>query len=141
MAGVKRKALAQSSAGAKRTKVATEHVAPTEPAVADVTPLSKLLQALHKHHDKVASLPAGNVVHWFRSDLRLEDNRALHASSEKAKENGNGLIALYIVSPQVSTLFGRGCLTCRIGDFTRQLPSGSTSYCELYRFCGMILLN
>ncbi|KAM7194643.1 deoxyribodipyrimidine photolyase [Naviculisporaceae sp. PSN 640] len=40
------------------------------------------------------------VVHWFKMDLRTYDNSALHLASEKAKESGVPLIALYIVSPQ-----------------------------------------
>lgn len=42
-----------------------------------------------------------NVLHWFRSkDLRLEDNRALHAASEKAQEGDGALITLYVHSPE-----------------------------------------
>ena len=40
------------------------------------------------------------VVHWFRSDLRVRDNRALHAASEKSKEGNVPLITMFIVSPQ-----------------------------------------
>ncbi|KAK3392740.1 deoxyribodipyrimidine photo-lyase [Podospora didyma] len=40
------------------------------------------------------------VVHWFKMDLRTRDNRALHMASEKAREAGVPLIALYILSPQ-----------------------------------------
>jgi deoxyribodipyrimidine photo-lyase len=40
------------------------------------------------------------VVHWFKSDLRTRDNRALRAASEKAKEKNVPLITMYIVSPQ-----------------------------------------
>ncbi|KAF2418658.1 deoxyribodipyrimidine photo-lyase [Tothia fuscella] len=39
----------------------------------------------------------GTVLHWFRSkDLRIQDNRALHAASEKAKSANEQLICLYI---------------------------------------------
>lgn len=41
-----------------------------------------------------------SVVHWFKCDLRTQDNTALHLASEKAKEKGVSLIAMYIVSPQ-----------------------------------------
>lgn len=41
-----------------------------------------------------------SVVHWFKSDLRTKDNKALHLASEKAKANGVPLICIYIVSPQ-----------------------------------------
>ncbi|KAI1338711.1 deoxyribodipyrimidine photo-lyase [Xylariaceae sp. FL0016] len=40
------------------------------------------------------------VVHWFKMDLRVCDNTALRAASEKARESGVALIGLYIVSPQ-----------------------------------------
>lgn len=42
-----------------------------------------------------------NVLHWFRSkDLRSQDNRALHAASQKAKEGGGSLITMYLHSPK-----------------------------------------
>lgn len=45
-----------------------------------------------------------SVVHWFRGDLRLEDNTALQLASTKARANKDGenaaLIAMYILSPQ-----------------------------------------
>jgi DNA photolyase len=100
MEGTKRKSKRQGPAGAKRAKAATEYAAATEPGLPEDTPLSKLLTALNSHQ-KSALPKAGNVVHWFRSDLRLEDNRGLHAASKKAQENGKALIALYVVSPQV----------------------------------------
>ncbi|KAH9215217.1 putative Deoxyribodipyrimidine photo-lyase [Leptodontidium sp. 2 PMI_412] len=40
------------------------------------------------------------VVHWFKCDLRTKDNKSLHLASEKAREKGVSLIAIYIVSPQ-----------------------------------------
>ena len=40
------------------------------------------------------------VVHWFKCDLRLQDNKGLHLASEKAKSKGVPLICMYIVSPQ-----------------------------------------
>ena len=40
------------------------------------------------------------VVHWFKCDLRIEDNKALYLASEKAKEQNVPLICLYLVSPQ-----------------------------------------
>jgi deoxyribodipyrimidine photo-lyase len=42
----------------------------------------------------------GAVVHWFKMDLRVNDNRALRLASEKAQEAGVPLITMYIVSPQ-----------------------------------------
>lgn len=40
------------------------------------------------------------VVHWFKMDLRISDNRALSMAAAKAKEAGVPLIALYVISPQ-----------------------------------------
>lgn len=40
------------------------------------------------------------VVHWFKMDLRTSDNRSLSLASERAKEAGVPLIAMYIISPQ-----------------------------------------
>lgn len=40
------------------------------------------------------------MIHWFKRDLRISDNRSLHAASVKAKELGVPLIAVFIVSPQ-----------------------------------------
>ncbi|CAK3777655.1 Deoxyribodipyrimidine photo-lyase [Lecanosticta acicola] len=42
------------------------------------------------------------ILHWFRSkDLRMQDNKALHAASQKASETqGAHLIALYLWSPK-----------------------------------------
>lgn len=42
-----------------------------------------------------------NVLHWFRSkDVRADDNRALHAASQKAKEGDGSLITMYLHSPK-----------------------------------------
>ena len=40
------------------------------------------------------------VVHWFKCDLRITDNKALHLASEKAKSRGVPLICIHIISPQ-----------------------------------------
>lgn len=40
------------------------------------------------------------VVHWFKMDLRVSDNRALSMASELARGAGVPLIALYVISPQ-----------------------------------------
>lgn len=50
------------------------------------------------HRDSVGVQDA--VVHWFKMDLRVSDNRALFLASEKAREAGVPLIGLYVVSPQ-----------------------------------------
>ncbi|KAG0314339.1 hypothetical protein BGZ99_008203 [Dissophora globulifera] len=46
-----------------------------------------------------------NTLMWFRNDLRLQDNGALHAASERARMAGSGgdkryLIGLFIISTQ-----------------------------------------
>ncbi len=40
------------------------------------------------------------VVHWFKNDLRIMDNKALHLASEKSKSKGVPLVCLHIISPQ-----------------------------------------
>jgi deoxyribodipyrimidine photo-lyase len=41
-----------------------------------------------------------SVLHWFRSkDIRQEDNKALHAASQKAKEGKTNLITMYLYIP------------------------------------------
>ena len=44
--------------------------------------------------------PSNAVVHWFKSDLRLHDNRALYMAYEVARDNKIPLICLYILSPE-----------------------------------------
>ncbi|KAG0227896.1 hypothetical protein BGW41_003641 [Actinomortierella wolfii] len=44
------------------------------------------------------AIPTRNVLMWFRTDLRLKDNRALHAASVRSKVGNRNLIALFIVS-------------------------------------------
>ncbi|SMQ44938.1 unnamed protein product [Zymoseptoria tritici ST99CH_3D7] len=39
------------------------------------------------------------VLHWFKRDLRIDDNRALQAASQKAAELGVPLLSIFIVSP------------------------------------------
>ncbi|GAB7359569.1 hypothetical protein MBLNU230_g6756t1 [Neophaeotheca triangularis] len=62
------------------------------------TPFDNLSEAL----DEIKSDPKPrNVLHWFRSkDIRQEDNRALHAASQKAKEGKGSLITMYLFSPR-----------------------------------------
>lgn len=64
-------------------------------------PIETLEKACRETADKRKEIHVGSaVVHWFKSDLRLHDNRALHAAYECAKENQVPLICLYIVSPE-----------------------------------------
>ena len=64
-------------------------------------PLDTLLRTqkeTQQQRDGIAVKDA--VVHWFKNDLRITDNKALHLAAEKAKSKGVPLICLYIVSPQ-----------------------------------------
>lgn len=64
-------------------------------------PIETLKKACQETADKRQSIAVGNaVVHWFKSDLRLHDNRALYTAYETAKEHQVPLIGLYIASPQ-----------------------------------------
>ncbi|KAI9821151.1 MAG: hypothetical protein M1827_003885 [Pycnora praestabilis] len=40
------------------------------------------------------------VVHWFKCDLRTQDNKALHLAAEKAKTSNVPLICMHVISPQ-----------------------------------------
>lgn len=40
------------------------------------------------------------VVHWFKTDLRLHDNRALQMAYQAAREHKIPLVTVYILSPQ-----------------------------------------
>lgn len=45
--------------------------------------------------------PVRNVLHWFRSkDVRADDNKGLHAASQKAQEGKGSLITCYLFSPR-----------------------------------------
>ncbi|CAG7955050.1 unnamed protein product [Penicillium salamii] len=64
-------------------------------------PIDTLKKACQETAETRQSVDVGSaVVHWFKSDLRLHDNRALYAAYETAKEHQVPLIGLYIASPQ-----------------------------------------
>ncbi|GAD99258.1 deoxyribodipyrimidine photo-lyase Phr1, putative [Paecilomyces variotii No. 5] len=64
-------------------------------------PIETLQRAYEETADQTRAIEAnGAVVHWFKSDLRLHDNRALHLAYQTAKEKNIPLIGLYILSPQ-----------------------------------------
>lgn len=64
-------------------------------------PIETLQRACQETADKRREIESGSaVVHWFKSDLRLHDNRALYAAYDCAKDNQLPLICLYIVSPE-----------------------------------------
>lgn len=68
------------------------------------TPMQALDAAMEETELQMARVGAPSsknpVVHYFKSDLRVRDNRALHQAAELASENGVPLIGLYVVSPQ-----------------------------------------
>jgi deoxyribodipyrimidine photo-lyase len=68
-------------------------------------PVEQLIDALRE------TAPARNtilvqdaVVHWFKCDLRIRDNKALYLASQKTRQTASGtpaaLIGLYIISPE-----------------------------------------
>ncbi|KAK3670704.1 hypothetical protein LTR78_009396 [Recurvomyces mirabilis] len=62
------------------------------------TPFSQLTTLLAQ---KRKDIKPRNVLHWFRSkDIRQEDNKALHAAAQKAKEGKGHLITMYLFSPR-----------------------------------------
>ncbi|KAK6215617.1 deoxyribodipyrimidine photo-lyase [Colletotrichum tabaci] len=64
-------------------------------------PIQELTSALEDTSTaRKAVKPKNAVVHWFKMDLRTADNRSLSLASEKAKEAGVPLIAMFIISPQ-----------------------------------------
>ncbi|CAG8980369.1 hypothetical protein HYALB_00013668 [Hymenoscyphus albidus] len=60
--------------------------------------LNSALSSTNRERDNIEA--KNSVVHWFKCDLRTQDNKSLHMASEKAKEEGLPLIAFYIISPQ-----------------------------------------
>ncbi|KAH8693818.1 putative deoxyribodipyrimidine photo-lyase Phr1 [Talaromyces proteolyticus] len=64
-------------------------------------PIDTLNKAYAETEDaRKAVKPKNAVVHWFKSDLRLKDNRALTLAYETAKKHDIPLVCLYIQSPQ-----------------------------------------
>jgi len=64
-------------------------------------PIEQLNAALQATSGERESVQVKNaVVHWFKMDLRVADNRALFCASQKAREAGVPLITMYLVSPQ-----------------------------------------
>lgn len=64
-------------------------------------PFDEMVAALEDTAKEMRAVKPGEaVVHWFKTDLRTTDNRALAMAAEKAATAGVPLIGLYIVSPQ-----------------------------------------
>lgn len=67
--------------------------------------LERPIESLEKAYEETqeerqAIQPGRAIVHWFKSDLRLHDNRALQMAYQVARENDIPLLALYIMSPE-----------------------------------------
>lgn len=60
--------------------------------------LEQTIADTQEQRDKIAVGDA--VVHWFKRDLRLRDNKALSMAARKAKEGGVPLVCIFVVSPQ-----------------------------------------
>ena len=64
-------------------------------------PIDELYLALEETAEERKKIDVkGAVIHWFKMDLRLSDNKALALASETAKSAGVPLICMYLVSPQ-----------------------------------------
>jgi deoxyribodipyrimidine photo-lyase len=64
-------------------------------------PIEVLERAIEETaHERAKIIPGKAVLHWFKRDLRLHDNRGLAMAADKAKEAGIPLITLFLVSPQ-----------------------------------------
>ena len=64
-------------------------------------PIDTLRKAQRETQSQRERVPVKQVVvHWFKNDLRITDNKALHLASEKAKSKGVPLVCIHIISPQ-----------------------------------------
>ena len=64
-------------------------------------PIDLLTRAIKETEAARNNIQVGDaVVHWYKQDLRIRDNKGLYLASEKAKSKGVPLICMYIVSPQ-----------------------------------------
>ncbi|KAL4779551.1 DNA photolyase, FAD-binding/Cryptochrome [Aspergillus varians] len=64
-------------------------------------PIETWQRAYKETQDQRSAITANAaVVHWFKTDLRLHDNRALQAAYRVAREHKIPLIGVYILSPE-----------------------------------------
>ena len=64
-------------------------------------PIDLLRDAIKGTEKEREKIKAGEcVVHWFKRDLRIRDNKALSLASKKAKQGGVPLVCMFLVSPQ-----------------------------------------
>jgi deoxyribodipyrimidine photo-lyase len=62
--------------------------------------LNRAYAETNEARGSISSKKSSAVVHWFKNDLRLKDNRALKMAYDLAQANNAPLICLYILSPQ-----------------------------------------
>jgi len=70
----------------------------TTPATASAKSTETLIKK--EKLDDAGPTVTKNTLMWFRTDLRLQDNTALHAASIRAKVGNTFLVGLYIISPE-----------------------------------------
>lgn len=75
------------------------YAAPTTTATAAKEPVMEAVIKLEELDDTDPCITK-NTLMWFRNDLRLQDNTALHAASIRAKVGNTSLVGLYILSPE-----------------------------------------
>lgn len=64
-------------------------------------PIEVLRKTLVETKEKRQRVSGGtSVVHWFKRDLRLFDNRGLAKAGAKARKEGKHLICMFIISPE-----------------------------------------
>lgn len=65
------------------------------------TPMQQLQETLDETSQQRSRISTAEaVVHWFKRDLRVKDNRALSLAAAKAQACGIALVCVFIVSPQ-----------------------------------------
>lgn len=62
--------------------------------------LNKTLEETQKVREGAGKAKGDAVVHWFKRDLRVNDNTGLSMAGKLAKEHGTGVVGLWIMSPQ-----------------------------------------
>ncbi|KAF2720360.1 hypothetical protein K431DRAFT_270784 [Polychaeton citri CBS 116435] len=76
-------------------------------------PYDQLCELIDKTKGNAEKVKPRNILHWFRSkDLRQEDNRGLHAASQKAQEGKGSLLTMYLFSPSDMEWHGTSAARC-----------------------------
>lgn len=101
MPAAKKHARSPSATSALESDPGLKHPSTKRAKEIDADPPFSQLTSLLQKSSKSSDDKPRNVLHWFRSkDLRMHDNRGLHAAGAKAKEGGGSLIAMYLHSPK-----------------------------------------